>query len=321
MPRQTSNTDPQLVPFAQLWPEEQRVLAATAAKVPPGGLIVEIGCAQGGSSVILARSAPKAPAVRIFSVDMRPAPAARERLREAGVTLIEQTSLAVAREWQTSQRGKADLLLIDGDHSFEGALSDFEAWRPHLKPGATVMFHDVDPEPRGGCAHFAIRVFIQTLLRERWLDEASHQYRYMIGTVGARVPATLPVQSFAATLGEIVGSTKQKVDAAGKVPREELWRGISEHSLNLTSLDYCILVDRMLESDYHFLQDRAAHTGDFRRWTEVLLFLDYGYGGSLFSQGVQEPGTHEELSRILAREQVRIGLLLQIVRSLVTWQP
>src|SRR5690606_17962121 len=34
------------------------------------------------------------------------------------------------------------LIYIDGDHSFEGAVDDFEAWRPHLAADAVIAFDD-----------------------------------------------------------------------------------------------------------------------------------------------------------------------------------
>jgi predicted O-methyltransferase YrrM len=35
-----------------------------------------------------------------------------------------------------------DLLFIDGDHTYEGVKSDWEAYRRFIKPGTIVVFHD-----------------------------------------------------------------------------------------------------------------------------------------------------------------------------------
>ena len=35
-----------------------------------------------------------------------------------------------------------DLLFIDGDHDFNGVLSDWKCWSPYLSPGAIVVMHD-----------------------------------------------------------------------------------------------------------------------------------------------------------------------------------
>lgn len=41
-----------------------------------------------------------------------------------------------------------DLLFIDGDHSYDGAMADFEAYRPLVRPGGWVAFHDIVPQER-----------------------------------------------------------------------------------------------------------------------------------------------------------------------------
>jgi len=38
-----------------------------------------------------------------------------------------------------------DLLFIDGDHTYEGARSDFEMYEPFVRPGGMIAFHDVLP--------------------------------------------------------------------------------------------------------------------------------------------------------------------------------
>ena len=36
-----------------------------------------------------------------------------------------------------------DLLFLDGDHSYEAVLQDFEDWAPKIKPGGLLAMHDV----------------------------------------------------------------------------------------------------------------------------------------------------------------------------------
>jgi predicted O-methyltransferase YrrM len=64
------------------------------------------------------------------------------------VTFIKGSSSSEAiRQLISAQAKQADILFIDGDHSFDGCLSDFESYRHLLAPEALVIFHDTGPFP------------------------------------------------------------------------------------------------------------------------------------------------------------------------------
>ena len=39
-----------------------------------------------------------------------------------------------------------DLLIIDGDHSYEGVKADLDVWLKHIKPGGLIFLHDYDAD-------------------------------------------------------------------------------------------------------------------------------------------------------------------------------
>jgi predicted O-methyltransferase YrrM len=41
--------------------------------------------------------------------------------------------------------GPIDLLFIDDGHYYETILKEFEVWRPHVRPGGWIVFHDINP--------------------------------------------------------------------------------------------------------------------------------------------------------------------------------
>ncbi|MFC1759104.1 class I SAM-dependent methyltransferase [Planctomycetota bacterium] len=60
-----------------------------------------------------------------------------------GVALLNQSSETIAPGWTLP----IGLLIIDGDHSYEGVKRDFEAWHRHVVPGGRIIFDDAaDPE-------------------------------------------------------------------------------------------------------------------------------------------------------------------------------
>jgi hypothetical protein len=72
-------------------------------------------------------------------------PAFEQNLRACGVedvvAVLEMESAAAAREFQD---GSVDLVFIDGDHTFEGVVSDLRCWLPKVKKGGTLAGHDID---------------------------------------------------------------------------------------------------------------------------------------------------------------------------------
>ena len=56
--------------------------------------------------------------------------------------LEDRVVLHVESSREATPHEAIDLLFIDGDHSEEGARTDFERWSPRVVPGGHVLFHD-----------------------------------------------------------------------------------------------------------------------------------------------------------------------------------
>jgi len=112
--------------------------------------IAEIGRFKGGSTLFMA--AAMAEGSMLWSYDLHVAPrpdlqgaeldaelsdALRRLGLDTGVHLVVGDSRTV-----DLPPGPFDLLFIDGDHSYEGALADAQRWAPHVRPGGHLLFHD-----------------------------------------------------------------------------------------------------------------------------------------------------------------------------------
>ena len=66
---------------------------------------------------------------------------------------IVASSLIASKSWNTS----AGLVFIDGGHSMESALNDYNSWAKHVIKGGALVIHDIyeDPE-KGGQAPYEI---------------------------------------------------------------------------------------------------------------------------------------------------------------------
>ena len=77
-------------------------------------------------------------------------PSLRATLAAAGleehVVVVVGRSADVARLWGTP----LGLVFIDGGHTEEAALTDYEGWAPWVAPGGALAIHDVFPDPADG---------------------------------------------------------------------------------------------------------------------------------------------------------------------------
>jgi predicted O-methyltransferase YrrM len=49
------------------------------------------------------------------------------------------------------------MLFIDGGHSLEAAMNDYQSWVSHIKSGGILAIHDIFPNPaEGGQAPYTI---------------------------------------------------------------------------------------------------------------------------------------------------------------------
>ena len=138
---------------------QARRLWAAAARVPPGGRIVEIGSYRGRSTIVLAGAAP--PGVEVVAIDPHAGndrgprqwtgtASEGEADRAAFLANLERAGVAdrVRHVPRFSQQaldavaGSVDLLYIDGAHRFRPAALDIDRWGARLAPGGALLIHD-----------------------------------------------------------------------------------------------------------------------------------------------------------------------------------
>lgn len=81
----------------------------------------------------------------------------RATIRRAGlektvVPMVTKSEVA-ARDWATP----LSLVFIDGGHSYETVVTDYECWHPHLVHNGFLVFHDIFLDPaKGGQAPYEV---------------------------------------------------------------------------------------------------------------------------------------------------------------------
>jgi cephalosporin hydroxylase len=131
-------------------PGELAQLLALLGQITPE-VIIEIGCDAGGT--LWAWSQLPGPP-RVIGVDLPGGPFSAADFPQAhGAELIigdshHRGTLARVR---TAMRGElADVLFVDGDHTYRGVAADYHTYRPLVRPGGLIVFHDIIPHPQSG---------------------------------------------------------------------------------------------------------------------------------------------------------------------------
>lgn len=116
------------------------------------GRIVEIGVWHGVTTAVLRRA--MSPDGVLWAVDPFPAgrlgvslqyPIAHSevaRVRNGRVRWIRSTGEDAAAIYRRENTPAAEVVFIDGDHSYDGLIRDWLAWSPLVAPGGIVCLHD-----------------------------------------------------------------------------------------------------------------------------------------------------------------------------------
>lgn len=76
----------------------------------------------------------------------------RAKLDDTVVPLVTSSAIA-SRCWSTP----LGMVFIDGGHSMEAAMCDYQSWASHVMPGGILAIHDIFPNPEdGGQAPYTI---------------------------------------------------------------------------------------------------------------------------------------------------------------------
>lgn len=138
---------------AQIQRELRSMLAVYEDLAPQG--VVEIGTWTGGTLYYWLRYATER--AKVISIDLGPdlwvppdptfdnsiwwdwAPPGVQLYALTGNSQDEQ----IRKQVEDITGGGIDWLFIDGDHTYEGVKADWETWRPLVRQGGVVAFHDL----------------------------------------------------------------------------------------------------------------------------------------------------------------------------------
>jgi predicted O-methyltransferase YrrM len=143
------------------------------ARSLPGVTVAEIGRSKGGSTLLLAVAVAVDEDSHVWSYDLHVKPTAGKQSDAELLAVLDRYDLAdrVTLVVGDSRVAEAppqacDLVLIDGDHSYEGARADYERWRRLVRPGGHMLFHDAVELGELSVAHEGVARLISEIERE-----------------------------------------------------------------------------------------------------------------------------------------------------------
>lgn len=169
-----------VIQWAPVWmTRAERLLLFTMAFTLRPSRYLEIGTFKGGSALLVNAALDLLESNgRMVCVDPEPkiAPEHWQKI-EHRTTLLTGFSPDILPEAVEAAGGKFDLVLIDGDHTYQGVLRDAIGVMPHVADGAYLLFHDsMFVEVARGLREFAYKfgtelVDFGTLTREVTIQE------------------------------------------------------------------------------------------------------------------------------------------------------
>ena len=106
-------------------------------------LVVEIGVGPGDSTSVFLLALSRTDG-RLVSIDIFPQPVAAAKVDRLGLRdrweFLLEGSEAAARHWPPGR--PIDVLLIDGKHSYNQVELEYRLYRPLMRPGGFILFHD-----------------------------------------------------------------------------------------------------------------------------------------------------------------------------------
>jgi hypothetical protein len=253
---------------------------------------------------------------------LSPSKAAYKVLNSSNVNIIQSDSSCFAKKWEVEHKQKIDFLLIDGDHSFLGIYKDFYSWIPHLNPGAVLAIHDYDPPERGGIAHLGVWIFIKTLIENLVLKDVLHSHRFCFCSLNGIRSPNLPLENFFNTFIKI-GTGINKV--AENIFKNSINNGIElikKRYMKIDSLQACYLILILTKDHRNILINSSNNKNETRFWIENLQMLEHAYGSTFFPDNVKNmpvPTDETEMSKLIAREHIKIQCAKNILKTIVSW--
>ena len=176
--------------YKLFWPkqvkEELLMLVKVLVEIKPQN-IVEIGTAGGGTLFIMTKLAQdNAKVMSIYLPQGRFGggyPEWKSKFYSSFANKTQQIKLLRSDSHQQATfnecvqffgNSKLDVLFIDGDHTYEGVKQDYELYKPLVRDGGIIVFHDIVLHPKN--AECEVQIFWEEIKQDYEYEELVHDW-------------------------------------------------------------------------------------------------------------------------------------------------
>lgn len=164
----TQSTNPKIKSDAT--DAQRKLILPYIEKLTQEDILVEIGTGSGLSSGYLRKMTD----ATIFTIDPYP-----YLFECVGVVYWRMSSEEAARRWNSKD---IDFLIVDGDHTFNGIMTDIKCWLPKLAPDGLIAFDDYTASLRPGLCSIAVTVCLNALTNTGLLVKIKQEHGILLAS-------------------------------------------------------------------------------------------------------------------------------------------
>ncbi len=200
-----NNIKDNLTNCSRMWNNQRQFLNGAVRKFKPNK-ILELGVAEGGSSIIILNAIQDIKNSHLFSIDLSTHHMVGSCIKNIFPNFLDKWSLYtghVAAKFMEDIGGDIDMAFIDSGHYEPGEILDFLIILPFLKEGALVGFHDIGNQitKAGGRSEWAPYIIFNIIRGKKYLPSGDNILTQDIGFVELEKNQFLYVHDYFRALG------------------------------------------------------------------------------------------------------------------------
>jgi len=314
------STTNQAAPLSGLLPEEKEELFGLCKALQAPATIVEVRTAFGMNAGELAEAAGGMPGVEIFTIATISSSPSKKLLPGGNPQDTADPPARQAEKWFQERGASIDLLLINDTPSFKFLFDTICSWCALLRPGRTAVLFGDDNLAQGCTAQLAGRICGEALRATGRFTDMRRISRLLAGRISSQRENVLSLSDCVRAAAGIQKEVKDFIRTLEQLDMQEAWKILAMRARPFSVHQACYGLEFLLDRDFRFMEKHCEAPREFRRHAETLRTFESCLPGDRhLLRDSFNPATIEEMDVLIACEQTRLTLLMEVLRATVLW--